>query len=144
MQTTSVKNDNARLRVVIDTNVLISGIVFGGTPERLVRMFVDGSIDTVISEELLTELRRTINRRFPNFVPRLDELEVSLRAEALLVPLGSKTVTICRDPDDNKVIETALIGKCQYIVSGDKDLLDLGSYEGVTVLPPAEFLQIAP
>ncbi len=128
-------------RLTIDTNVWLSGIVFGGKPQLLIKLFVEEVILVVISEELLSELRRIVTQKFPLFLPKLALLEESLRHDAELVKLGSQTVTVSRDPDDNKVIETALIGNCQYIISGDKDLLDIGLYKNIEIVKPAAFLQ---
>jgi len=129
-------------QVVIDTNVWISGLIFGGTPAKVIDYFVDGSIVVITSEELLSELRRKINHRFPLFVPQLPLLEASIREKAIVVALGSRRVTASRDKDDNKFIETALNGNAGYIISGDKDLLVLRSFEHITILKPAEFLKL--
>lgn len=132
---------NKKLRIVLDTNVWLSGLVFGGQPERLLRLFVDDQVIVVISEELLSELRRIVNQKFPLYVPQLKLLEASIRKDAELVKLGNKKVTVSRDQDDNKVIETALIGKCSHIVSGDKDLLVIEKYHDLSIMTPDEFLR---
>lgn len=132
-----------RSQVVIDTNVWISGLIFGGVPKKIIQLFIEGSIVAVTSEELLSELRRKVNRHFPLFVPQLPLLEASIREKAILVQLGSSPVAASRDKDDDKVIETALSGKASYIISGDKDLLVLRSYENVKIVKPAEFLNVA-
>ncbi len=128
-------------QVVIDTNVWISGLVFGGTPEKIVRLFIEGQIIVVVSEELLTELRRKITQKFSLFVPQLALFEASIREEALLVKLGATPIAVSRDADDDKFIETAMVGRAEYIISGDKDLLTLESYEEIKILKPAEFLE---
>jgi predicted nucleic acid-binding protein len=61
--------------------------------------------------------------------------------DAESIKLGSVTITICRDPDDNRILETAIIGDCECIVSGDKDLLSLEHYHKIRILKPAEFLE---
>ena len=129
-------------QVVIDTNVWISGLIFGGTPAKVIDRFVDGSIVVITSEELLSELRRKINQKFPLFAPQLPLLEASVREKAIVVALGSRQVAASRDEDDNKFIETALNGDADYLISGDKDLLVLGSFEHITILKPAEFLEL--
>jgi putative PIN family toxin of toxin-antitoxin system len=127
---------------VIDTNVWISGLIFGGIPAQIIQMFIDGSVLVVTSEELLSELRRKINQRFPLFAPHLPPLEASIREKALLVQLGRHQVVASRDVDDNLVIETAVTGGARYIVSGDKDLLVLNSYEDIKILSPAAFMRV--
>lgn len=129
-------------QVVIDTNVWISGLIFGGNPAKVINRFIDGSIVVITSEELLSELRRKITQKFPLFAPQLPLLEASIREKAIVVALGSRLVSASRDEDDNKFIETALNGKADYIISGDKDLLVLRSFEHITILKPAEFLEL--
>lgn len=103
--------------------------------------FLDGQIEIVISEELISELRRKVTNKFPLFLPHFALLEESLREDAEIAKLGGQTVKVSRDPGDDKIIETAITGKCQYIVSGDKDLLTLGNYQGVQIIMPADFLK---
>lgn len=135
---------SAKPRVVLDSNVWISGLVFGGNPERIIEQFIDGNILIIISEELSSELRRKIYHKFPGFVPKVAILEASLRNDAIIVSLGASTVNICRDPDDNKIIETALIGKCDLIISGDNDLLSLKTYQNIQMLTPYDYLAVSP
>ena len=95
-----------------------------------------------MSEEIITELRRIIINKFPLFVNSLNLLEASLRKDTVFVQLGSMTIDASRDVDDNRIIETAYIGKAQYIISGDKDLLVLKKYEDIKILNPGDFLKI--
>jgi uncharacterized protein len=129
-----------RPKVVIDANVWISGLIFGGKPEKVLQLFIDGLINVVMSEELLSELRRKISQRFPLYVPKLTLLEASIREQALFVPLGSLSIIVSRDKNDDMVIETAVIGGASYIVSGDKDLLAIGRYKNIAIIKPADFL----
>jgi putative PIN family toxin of toxin-antitoxin system len=130
-----------RSQVVIDTNVWLSGLLFGGTPGRVLELFIDGTIIVVTSEELLSELRRKIILKFPLFVPKLELLEESIRKDATMVRLGETTVKISRDPDDDKFLETAIAGNCAYIISGDSDLLSLTTYNGIQIVTSAQFLR---
>jgi|SRR5437660_10738688 len=129
-----------KLQIVVDTNVWISGLVFGGNPEKVIRLFVDGKVIVVTSEELLSELRNKVTRKFPLFLPHLPLLEASVRERSIIVPLGTQAITISRDADDDKLVETAITGRASFIVTGDKDLLTLQSYEGIKILGPADFL----
>lgn len=116
------------------------GLVFGGNPEKVIRLFVDGKVIVVTSEELLTELRNKIAKRFPLFLSHLPLLEASIREKSIIVPLGTQTINISRDADDDKLVETAITGRASFIVTSDKDLLTLQSYEGIKILNPADFL----
>lgn len=129
-------------RVVIDTNVWISAIVFGGQPRQVTDLVADKAVTPVISTGLLTELRRKIIDKFPDYIPGLERYEKLLKHYGILVKLGSHTVNISPDPDDNMFIETALIGGCDYIISGDRHLLELKSYEGIQIVKPVAFLKI--
>ena len=131
----------SRPRVVLDTNVLPSALVFGGRPRQVIELLARGLIDVVISEEILTEMRRHVTNKFPAFTDDLVKFEILLEQDSETVRLGSITITLCRDPDDNRIIETAVLGSCNYIVSGDKDLLILKTYEDIQILKPAEFLE---
>ena len=134
---------NLKLQAVIDTNVWLSGFIFGGNPEKAIRQFIDGRLIVITAEDLLSELRRKVTQRFPLYEPRLVLLEASIREDAILVQLGSVQISASRDTDDNKFIEIAVVGSAQYIVSGDKDLLTLGEYEGIKILKPSEFLELS-
>jgi uncharacterized protein len=136
-----VKKDK-KVRIVGDTNVFISALVFGGKPRQVIDLLSEQAIDAVISAEIPTELKRKVLSKFPAFADELSQLEKLLGRDARAVELGGIRVTICRDPDDNKFLETAILGDCQYVVSGDKDLLTLGSYRGINILRPADFLNL--
>ena len=130
-----------KLRVVLDTNVLVSALVFGGKPRIAIEAVLeDGTV--IISPEILTEVRRIVHAKFPTFVKHFERLDQLLKRDTVGVELGSIQVTVCRDPDDNRIIETAVIGNATYIVSGDKDLLVLQTYEAIKILKPVEFLEI--
>ena len=129
------------LKVVLDTNVLVSALVFGGKPQVVIKWLVEnGSI--YISQDILTETRRIIHAKFPNFLIDFTRLEKLLERDVLWVVLGSIKVNICQDPDDNMIIETALLGQCSYIVSGDDDLLVLKNYQNIQIETPSHFLSI--
>ena len=132
----------AKPKVVIDTNVWISGLVFGGLPQKILELFIDGSVVLIVSEEILSELRRKVQQKFPLLVPQLTILEALIKDEAITVKLGTHEVKASRDKDDNKFIETALTGGASYIISGDKDLLALKTYRKIRILNPAEFLEL--
>jgi uncharacterized protein len=128
--------------VTLDTNVLISALVFGGNPRKVLDLCIKGDFVLVMSEEIYTELHRKVNQKFPQFLEDLEKFEVLLRQDAILVRLGDITVDTCRDPDDNRVLETAILGGCVFIVSGDKDLLELKQIFSTHIVSPVEFLDL--
>ncbi len=131
----------ASLRIVLDTNVWLSALIFGGKPREIVALFARGFVSIVASQEILTEMRRSVGRAFPGFSNDLARMEALIEHDADMVALGSVTIAVCRDPDDNHILETAVIGECAYIVSGDNDLLALKNYQGIRILKPDEFLR---
>ena len=133
---------NQHTVIVIDSSVWISALIFGGNPGKILKLFVDNKVEVVMSEEIITELRRIIINKFPLFVNSLNLLEASLRKDTVFVQLGSITIDASRDVDDNRILETAYIGKAKYIISGDKDLLVLKKYEDIKILNPSDFLKI--
>ena len=129
-------------RIVIDTNVIISGIVFGGKPRQILDLLAEQSVIVIVAEEILTELRRKMFSKFPEFIEDLNKVELLLKRDTVLIKLGAIYINISRDTDDNKFIEAAILGKCSFIVTGDKDLLVLKSYQNIRIVKPAEFLEI--
>ena len=130
------------MRVVVDTNVLISGVYFGGMPYRVLEAWRDGKFDLVFSPEILEEYRRVGEKLEAQFT------EVSLAPFLALLVMNAEIVEaselaeqVSRDPDDDKFVSCAIKGGCQFIVSGDKDLLDISGYRGVKVVTPREFFE---
>jgi predicted nucleic acid-binding protein len=115
--------DPAEVRVVVESNVWISALVFGGAPRPIFEAIVRDGLRLVVSAEAL-----------------LDALKDHLDS----VSLGSITIEECRDPDDNRVLETAVLGVAASIVSGDKDLVILGDFEGVSITTPHDWLERRP
>ncbi len=138
---TSSAPDLAKTKVVVDSNVWISAIVFGGAPRRVFETIVQEGLRLVVSAEILTEIRRVVVAKFPDFIDDVEALFGTLRDQVETVPLGSITVQVCRDPDDNRVLETAILSGAAAIISGDKDLLTLDSYEGVAISRPQVWLE---
>ena len=128
------------MQIVIDSNVWISAIVFGGNPRRIFERAISEGWTIAVSEEIFTEIRRVLNIKFPDFVDDFENFQTLLQPYCAKVRLGGINVTICRDEDDNRIIETALIGTAEYIITGDKDLLILSSHEKITIVTPLAFL----
>lgn len=127
------------MRIVIDTNVVASGLIFGGKPEQLLELASESGVEMCVSSQILAEYEEIISRlskKYPNHAKSITLKDLTNKA---LLVYPTQTVTVCRDPDDNKFIECALEGKCIYIVSGDADLLDLQSYADVEIVTVTEF-----
>jgi probable toxin-antitoxin system toxin component, PIN family len=138
------------IKVVLDTNVLVSGLLWEGIPNRLLTLIKQGKVTLHLSLEIVEELEAVLKRnkfsgRIQELETNVDELLFSLLVLAEIYSVGSAVDMIKEDPDDNMFLTCALYSGAEYIVSGDKHLLGLGSYRGVKILSPKEFLdKVAP
>jgi putative PIN family toxin of toxin-antitoxin system len=134
------------MRAVVDTNILIRALIKpGGSVGPILARLVKGDYTLIYSDPLLSELLEKLA------LPRIRDkygidADVTEGFLQLLVLRGEQVtptrhVKICRDPDDDRVIEAALEGAADFIVSGDDDLIVLSSIEGVPVVSPSEFLR---
>ncbi len=126
------------MRVVLDTNVLISAFVFpGGAPEQVYRRALAGGITLVTSRPLLSELGRVLTEKFGWEPQYAEEVVTQLVRIAVVVDPTEEVADITDDPADNRVLEAAAEGAAEVIVSGDRHLLTLGTWRGVRVVTPA-------
>ena len=129
------------IRAVLDTNTIVSGVGWGGPPGAVLDAALAGHFEIVTSPTLLDELRRVLNYpKLQEVVGDADEL-VKFLALATVLVTPTETVTISRDPDDDRLIEAALAANADVIVTGDQDLLTLGSIGQIQVLTPREFVE---
>ncbi len=129
------------MNVIIDTNVLISGIFFKGPPFEILREWKKGKFTLVISHEILEEYQRVIADLQKSF-PKINAgniLDAIILKSQLTFSIVLKE-QICDDPDDDKFIAAALASKCKVIVSGDKYLLRISGYRNINVIKPILFL----
>jgi putative PIN family toxin of toxin-antitoxin system len=130
------------VRVVIDTNVLISATFWTGKPKQLLNKVRQGEIRFLTSEILLNELRDVLVREDKPFKLSRREAEkivTEIRSYAEIIEIKHK-LAICKDEIDNCVLECAEDGKGSCVISGDQHLLDLKSFRGVRIMTVAEFL----
>lgn len=127
------------MRVVIDTNVVISGTFFGGRPREILEAAVDGRIAAFVTPEIVGEYQEVIDEMVLRKHGRLRR-DVLAPFEAALSFVEPRTkVEVCRDPDDDKFLACAIDARAIHIVSGDKDLLTIGKYDGVKIVTATEF-----
>ncbi len=129
--------------VVIDTNVLISALVGHGKPRRLVTELVENHV-IVSSRGLLVELLDVLSRERFNEVEKshVDLLLSILAGKAVLVPDKHRYKIILDDPDDDLVLNAAHLGKADYVVSGDKHLLNLKVFKGIKIVSVKTMLEL--
>ncbi len=130
------------MRLVIDSNIWISALVFGGNPRRLLESIVSSGHRIVVCEELFTETRRVLHKKFPEFVENFEELALILQPLTEKVKLGSISIKATQDAKDDYIIETAVIGGAEYIVTGDKDLLVLSKYKNILICDVRSILDV--
>ena len=136
------------MRLVLDTNVLVSALLNPlGTPSHLLRAWRRAEYELVVSLPLLTKLRRVLSR--PRLASHLrasgvseEELLLDLETVATLVNPAETVSAVAKDASDNRVLEAALAGEADYIVSGDEHLLRLGELRGTAIVTAARMLAI--
>ena len=131
-----------RLRLVLDSNVIISAVFFGGPPEQLVLAALEGRVETFVSMAILDEILGVVQR--PKFGLNPDQalqLIEELHALCRVVVPSMKVQAIPADPDDNAVLECAMEARADIVVSGDDHLLALGNWQGLRILGPSEALR---
>jgi uncharacterized protein len=128
------------VRVVADTNVLVSALIFpGGAPEEAYRLALEGEIELVTSRPLLAELGRVLTGNFGWETGRAEDAVAQIVRMAEIVDPKETVADVEADPADNRVLEAAAAGGVDAIVSGDRHLLELTSWRGIAVKSLAAF-----
>jgi uncharacterized protein len=129
------------VKVVLDTNVFLSAVFFGGPPGQILQAWHDERVEIVLSPEILAEYQEAgeeLAKRHPDVDLQPVLQIVAMRAEIVLpAPLGE---SVCVDPDDDKFLACAVASVAPFVVSGDKHLLNVREYRGVRVIRPREFV----
>ena len=129
------------IRVVFDNNVLVSAALLYGPPRRALDKVLDNGA-VLISAAVLLELAEVLNRpKFDRYVTQDERMTflVNFLKVAEMVEIHEE-IQACRDPKDNKLLELAINGGANFLVTGDKDLLVLNPFRGVAILTPSGFL----
>ena len=129
------------MRVVADTNVLISALMFGGLPGRFLDLALRREFALVTSKALLDELDEKLRGKFAVSESDARAIREKLERSANLVDPNFQLNAVPDDPDDNRVLECAVAGKADFIVSGDRHLLRIGNYAGIAIVTVREFLE---
>lgn len=129
------------MRVVIDTNVLISAIFFKGRPDIILDAWRNGKLEIILSAEVFNEYSIVLHRLADKYTT------IDTSGILYLLAAGSKFIEprkidkqVCADPDDDKFIAAAIAGAAKTIISGDKHLLDVNGYSGIEIIGPGEFI----
>lgn len=130
------------MKVILDTNVFISGVFYSGPPNQILNAWRDGKIQLVISHDILREYLRVgeiFADKFPSIElqPILDLVTI----EAELHVAEDLSERVCSDPDDDKFLACAIASGSKIIVSGDKHLVKVSGFHGIEILKPHEFIK---
>ena len=130
------------MRVILDTNVFVSGIFWTGAPFRILEAWQGKKIKPIFSQEILNEYNRVAHILAQKYKQKniIEIIELLLIYGEIATPSCLKEA-VSRDPDDDKFIACALGADCPIIVSGDKDLLTISGYQEINILTPAEFVK---
>ena len=130
-------------RVVIDTNVIVSGLTFKGQPREVLDLAWKGEIEVYISPFILKELTGTLKKDFGWSNEQIKDTIQRIKAKTISIRPKIKVSVVKETDDDNRILECAIEGDVRYLISGDKKhLLPLKEYQGIKILSPAQFLML--
>lgn len=130
------------IKAVLDANVIISSIFWRGKPYQLMRRGIEGKCTFVISMPIIDEVASKLRSKFHLPEDKVGMLVDILLAFSTIVEPKAKLNAVKADASDNKIIECAVEGNAEYIVSGDVHLLEMGEYEGIKIVTPSQMLKI--
>ncbi len=127
------------MKVVVDTNVLMSGLLFGGVPGRVLSAWSEGVFRLVVSPPVLEEYRRVgldLSKGREPLIGLVESFVMMVTTHALMLDARPLDVGVSADPDDDMFLAAAIAGSAQIIVSRDKHLLQVTGWSGIEVLKP--------
>lgn len=136
----SIGTAGKSVRALLDTNILISALVYGGKPEQIIELILEKKVKGITSLALLAELLDTLIQKFHFEPQKIQQIEMLIKNNFHFV-YPKKVLNIIKDEDDNRVLEAALEGKCNYIITGDKELLALKEFQNIRIVNSQEFLK---
>lgn len=132
------------MKVVVDTNVLVSGIFFGGVPGRILSAWSAGRIELVMSPEIHHEYRRVsavLAEKHPGRATALEPVLTLLAMNATMIDAPILEHQVSEDPNDDMFLAAALASRSAFIVSGDRHLLDVSGWNDIQILTPRQFAE---
>jgi len=128
-------------KIVLDTNVFISGVLFNGNCRIILNEVIEGKLKLFISEKILIEVADVLSRKKFDFPPEIIRhiiTEIEQISEFVSPKIEHKIIS--KDPDDNMIIDCAVESTADYIISGDNHLLEIKSYKNIKIISPRDFL----
>jgi len=131
------------IKVVLDTNIYISGILFTGNPRIILDLAIKGRIKVCISSDIITEIKDVLSRKKFGFPTEIIETIIrEIESVTTLITPSKKYKVVSRDNDDNIIIDCAAEAHVDYIITGDNDLLSFNNYNAIRIINPAEFIEM--
>lgn len=127
------------IKVVLDTNIIVSGILFGGKPKDILELVYSEKIIAVTSQFLLTELQEVLLKKFKFTKEAILDITGKIK-EVYYFVLPNKIIHVLKDNPDNRVLEAAVEGNCSFIITGDRALLKLKTFKKIKIVTPNQFL----
>lgn len=131
-----------KTKVVIDTNIFVSAFLGSKNAKLILKEIINGEFLLVMSTEQLRELKEVLFRpKFSKYITQREVNELlSMLAMKVIVPACYEKIADCRDPKDNMILEEAVYGNAQYIITGDDDLLVLNPYKWIKIVNLRDFI----
>ncbi len=131
------------MRVVFDTNILISAAISEGAPARCVELARSGKVTSVTCAQILEEYAKVLIEKIDLTQAEAAVLARSITRYSEVVAIGGDLQAVPDDPIDDKIVECAVAGNATHIVSGNQHLLNLKNYQKIAIVPAAEFMKLA-
>jgi len=132
-----------KVRIVFDTNILVSALLFKGDVSKVVNIWKSGSIIPIFSRETFEEFKQVL--AYPKFALSGEEIDVLIEEEMLpfseVTHITEEVNGVCRDNDNDKFLSCAVSAKVDAVVSGDDDIVSLRRYQGIPIMKVAEFFR---
>jgi len=133
------------MKIVLDTNILVSGTYWKGSSDKIIELVDKGKIELIISKKIISEYYNVINR--DEIIDKVKEKSLILNksvskiiSNSIIVEPLEKFDIIKGDPDDNMILECAIEGKADYIITNDNHLLEIKEFKQIKIMAPEEFL----
>ncbi len=128
------------MRVVFDTNIFVSALAIpGGLAEKAVLRIIEGEDTLIVSREMLDELLGVLSKKFSRDAEQLSRVAVVVSEMGEMVK-GGRKIKVLRDDPDNRVLECAVAGRADLVVTGDKEMLGLKTYKGISIITLKDYL----
>ena len=130
------------MKVILDINIFVSSFFWGGNPRKIMERVIDGKDKLFTCKEILQETATVMSRpKFKVTNEYITHFISSIEDIANQISLTGTIQNVCRDSDDDKILECALLADADYIISGDDDLLVLGEFRGIKIITAKEYLE---